>query len=314
MTHSKLKFIDLFAGIGGMRIPFEEAGLECVFTSEIDKYSRITYEAFFGDVPSGDITQINPKEIPKFDILLAGFPCQPFSQAGLKKGLHDIRGGMFFTIKDIIQEHKPKAFLLENVKGLANHDNKRTLAKIYDELESLNYHVTSSVLAAKDFNLPQRRERLYIVGFKTKKAIKAFEFPKPITQTIKLKNILEKNPDQKYTISDRLWIGHQERKERNKKRGVGFGFRLFERSSDYVNTISARYYKDGSEILIKQDNKNPRKITPLEASRLQGFPDKIVEKALTNHVSDMQLYKQFGNAVPVNVIRMISKYILKALL
>jgi len=313
MTDSRLKFIDLFAGIGGMRIPFEEAGLQCVFTSEIDKYARITYEAYFGDVPSGDITQINPKEIPKFDILLAGFPCQPFSQAGLRKGLHDHRGGMFFTIKDIIKTHKPKAFLLENVKGLTNHDNKKTLTRIYDELESLNYHVTSSVLAAKDFNLPQRRERIYIVGFKTKRAKEAFEFPQPIKQTTKLKHILEKDPDQKYTISDRLWIGHQERRERNKNRGVGFGYRLFESSSDYVNTISARYYKDGSEILIKQENKNPRKITPLEAARLQGFPDKIVNKARANQISDVQLYKQFGNAVPVNVIRMISKNILKAL-
>jgi DNA (cytosine-5)-methyltransferase 1 len=313
MTDSKLKFIDLFAGIGGMRIPFEEAGLQCVFTSEIDKYARITYEAYFGDIPSGDITQINAKDIPKFDILLAGFPCQPFSQAGLRKGLNDNRGGLFFTIKDIIQARKPKAFLLENVKGLTNHDNKKTLTKIYDELESLNYHVTSSVLAAKDFNLPQRRERIYIMGFKTKKAKEAFEFPKPTKLTKKLKNILEKNPDQKYTISDQLWIGHQKRKERNKKRGVGFGYRLFDNSSDYVNTISARYYKDGSEILIKQNNKNPRKITPIEAARLQGFPDKIVTKARANLVSDMQLYKQFGNAVPVNVIRMISKNILEAL-
>ena len=151
------------------------------------------------------------------------------------------------------------------------------------------------------------------MGFKTKRAKESFEFPQPIKQTKKLKHILEENPDQKYTISDRLWIGHQERRERNKNRGVGFGYRLFESSSDYVNTISARYYKDGSEILIKQDNKNPRKITPLEAARLQGFPDKIVNKARANQISDVQLYKQFGNAVPVNVIRMISKNILKAL-
>ena len=313
MTDSKLKFIDLFAGIGGMRIPFDEAGLQCVFTSEIDKYARKTYEAYFGDLPSGDITQIDPKEIPDFDILLAGFPCQPFSLAGLRKGLHDHRGGMFFTIKDIIQIHKPKAFLLENVKGLTNHDNKKTIKKIYEELESLNYYVTSSVLAAKDFNLPQRRERIYIVGFKSKEAKEEFKFPQPIKLTKKLKNILEKTPDQKYTISDRLWIGHQERKVRNKKRGVGFGYRLFDINSDYVNTISARYYKDGSEILIKQDNKNPRKITPLEAGRLQGFPDKLVRKAQANEISDVQLYKQFGNAVPVNVVREISKNILKVL-
>jgi DNA (cytosine-5)-methyltransferase 1 len=313
MSNKKLKFIDLFAGIGGMRIPFEEAGLDCVFTSEIDKYARKTYEAYFGDVPSGDITQIKPNQIPNFDILLAGFPCQPFSQAGLRKGLQDHRGGMFFTIKDIIEFHKPKAFLLENVKGLTSHDNKKTLARIYEELELLNYHVSTSILAAKDFNLPQRRERIYIVGFKSKEAKEKFKFPQPIKLTKKLKNILERNPDQKYTISDRLWIGHQERKIRNKKRGVGFGYRIFDKNDDYVNTISARYYKDGSEILIKQADKNPRKITPIEAARLQGFPDKLVRLAQKKQISDLQLYKQFGNAVPVNVIRMISKNILKAL-
>ena len=313
MSNKKLKFIDLFAGIGGMRIPFEEAGLDCVFTSEIDKYARKTYEAFFGEVPSGDITQIKPNQIPNFDILLAGFPCQPFSQAGLRKGLQDHRGGMFFTIKDIIEFHKPKAFLLENVKGLTNHDNKKTLARIYEELDLLNYHVTTSILAAKDFNLPQRRERIYIVGFKSKEAKEKFKFPKPIKLTKKLKNILERNPNQKYTISDRLWIGHQERKTRNKKRGVGFGYRLFDKNDDYVNTISARYYKDGSEILIKQADKNPRKITPIEAARLQGFPDKLVRLAQKKQISDLQLYKQFGNAVPVNVVREISKNILNAL-
>ena len=313
MSNKKLKFIDLFAGIGGMRIPFEEAGLDCVFTSEIDKYARKTYEAFFGEVPSGDITQIKPNQIPNFDILLAGFPCQPFSQAGLRKGLQDHRGGMFFTIKDIIEFHKPKAFLLENVKGLTNHDNKKTLARIYEELDLLNYHVTTSILAAKDFNLPQRRERIYIVGFKSKEAKEKFKFPQPIKLTKKLKNILERNPNQKYTISDRLWIGHQERKTRNKKRGVGFGYRLFDKNDDYVNTISARYYKDGSEILIKQADKNPRKITPIEAARLQGFPDKLVRLAQKKQISDLQLYKQFGNAVPVNVVREISKNILNAL-
>lgn len=310
---TQLKFIDLFAGIGGMRIPFEEAGHKCVFSSEIDKYARLTYEAYFGEEPSGDITLIDPKTIPKFDILLAGFPCQPFSQAGLKKGLNDHRGGMFFTIKEILEYHKPKAFLLENVKGLRNHNNKKTLARIYKELESLNYHVTSEVLAAKNFNLPQRRERIYIVGFSSEKSKENFEFPKSKKLTKVLKKILEDNPDPKYTISDRLWIGHKERKERNKKRGVGFGYSLFDKNSLFVNTISARYYKDGSEVLIKQEQKNPRKITPIEAARLQGFPDKLVKKAKSINISDLQLYKQFGNAVPVNVIREISKKILEVI-
>lgn len=308
-----LRFIDLFAGIGGMRIPFDEAGHRCVFSSEIDKYARLTYEAYFGESPSGDITLIDPNEIPKFDILLAGFPCQPFSQAGLKKGLDDHRGGMFFSIKEILAHHKPKAFLLENVKGLRNHDNKKTLSRIYKELESLNYHVTSEVLAAKDYNLPQRRERIYIVGFSSEKSKENFQFPKPRKLTKVLSKVLEDAPDSKYTISDRLWTGHKERKERNKQRGVGFGYRLFDKTSDYVNTISARYYKDGSEILIKQDNKNPRKITPLEAARIQGFPDKLVKKAKSIQISDVQLYRQFGNAVPVNVVREISKKILEVI-
>lgn len=313
MNNKKLKFIDLFAGIGGMRIPFEEQGLKCVFTSEIDKYSRKTYEAFFGDIPSGDITLIHPEDIPKFDILLAGFPCQPFSQAGLRKGLSDKRGGMFSIIKDILDYHKPTAFLLENVKGLSNHDNKKTISRLYEELDSLNYHYSSEILAAKDFNLPQRRERIYIVGFSKEKAKQRFVFPKPVKLTKKLSNILEKNSDPKYTISDRLWIGHKERKKRNKERGVGFGYRLFDKTEDYVNTISARYYKDGSEILIKQENKNPRKITPIEAARIQGFPDEIVKMARESQISDAQLYKQFGNAVPVNVVREIAKKILEAL-
>ena len=308
-----MNFIDLFSGIGGMRIPFQEFGLKCVFSSETDKFASMTYEAYFGEKPSGDITKIRPRDIPKFDILLAGFPCQPFSQAGLKRGLNDKRGEIFFNIRDIISHHRPKAFLLENVKGLRNHDNKKTLRRIYNELESLGYNVLSKIIAAKDFNLPQRRERIYIVGFKTKKSKSKFHFPEPLKLENKLRNILEKKPNKKYTISDTLWKGHVKRKERNKKRGVGFGYSLFERNSDFVNTISARYYKDGSEILIKQKNKNPRKITPLEACRLQGFPDQIIHKAKAVNVSDNQLYKQLGNAVAVNVIRHIANNLLKAL-
>ena len=308
-----MTFIDLFSGIGGMRIPFQEKGLKCVFSSETDKYASMTYEAYFGEKPFGDITEISPSSIPNFDILLAGFPCQPFSQAGLRRGLDDERGGMFFTIRDIISYHKPRAFLLENVKGLRTHDNKKTLFRIFDELESLGYNVVSKIIAAKDFNLPQRRERIFIVGFKTKKSHTSFAFPKPLLLKNKFRNILETRPSKKYTISDALWKGHLDRKERNKKRGVGFGYSLFDRNADFVNTISARYYKDGSEILIKQKNQNPRKITPLEACRLQGFPDRIIDKAREINISDLQLYKQFGNAVAVNVVRHIANNLLKAL-
>ena len=311
---SNFKFIDLFSGIGGMRIPFDELGGECVFSSELDKFSKVTYKAFFGEEPYGDITTIDLSLIGAFDILLAGFPCQPFSQAGLRKGLNDERGNLFIKIKEILSLYQPEAFLLENVPGLNTHDNQKTLKKIHEELKSIGYDFSSKILAAKDFNLPQRRRRLYMVAFRNQNFQKRFKFPDPIKLRKKLKNILEKSPDPKYTISDKLWIGHQERKERNKKRGVGFGYSIFDEESDYVNTISARYNKDGSEILIKQAGKNPRKITPLEASRLQGFPDKIIRLARKNKISDAQLYKQLGNAVPVSVVRAIAKNIVEIIL
>jgi len=307
---NKFTFIDLFAGIGGMRIPFDELGGKCTFSSELDKYAKKTYQSYFDEEPHGDIYDIDIKTIKKFDVLLAGFPCQPFSHAGLKKGFNDKRGQLFYKIKEILNAYKPKAFLLENVPGLNTHDNNQTLKKMHKELLEIGYDFTSQILAAKDFNLPQRRRRLYMVGFKNKTLQNKFHFPQPVKQTIKLKHVLEKKPDAKYTISDRLWIGHQERKERNKNRGVGFGYSIFDEDSDFVNTISARYYKDGSEILIKQKGKNPRKITPLEAARIQGFPEALVKSARALNISDVQLYKQFGNAVPVNVVRAIAKNII----
>lgn len=305
--NASFRFIDLFAGIGGIRLPFEEAGGQCVFSSEIDKFAKTTYQAFYGDIPHGDITQIMPSEIPDFDLLLAGFPCQPFSQAGLKKGFTDTRGTMFFYIEEIIRQKRPKAFLLENVKGLKGHDKGRTFQIIYDSLTSLGYTVNAKVMAAKDFNLPQNRERIYIVGFLSAKDASRFEFPQPLPKTVKVGDILEDTPDAKYTISDKLWQGHLRRKAEHEQKGNGFGYSLFNAQSEYTNTISARYYKDGSEILIEQKNANPRKLTPLEAARLQGFPDEIVVKARRRGVSDVQLYKQFGNSVAVNVIRKIAE-------
>ncbi|GAB6035422.1 DNA (cytosine-5-)-methyltransferase [Galenea microaerophila] len=307
------KFVDLFSGVGGLRIPFDELNGECVFSSEIDKYAQLTYQSYFHEMPAGDITQITPCEIPDFDILLAGFPCQPFSQAGHRKGFNDTRGTLFFEIEKIIRCKMPRAFLLENVKGLKGHDKGRTFKVIKDNLEAIGYFVTDKVLAAKDFNLPQNRERIYLVGFLNEEDYKRFSFPEPIPKTIKLGDILEKEVDSKYTISDKLWEGHQRRKEMHKAKGNGFGYGLFNAESEYTNTISARYYKDGSEILIEQKGKNPRKLTPLEAARLQGFPDELVHAARKAGVSDTQLYKQFGNAVPVNVIRHIARKIISAL-
>lgn len=294
------KYIDLFAGIGGIRIPFDELGGQCVFSSEIDKFARQSYEANYYEEPQGDITEIPPSTIPSFDLLLAGFPCQPFSQAGLQKGFNDTRGTLFFYIAEIIKEHQPKAVFLENVKRLKTHDKGKTFKVMTEALEELGYTVYSEVLAGKDFGVPQNRERIYIVALKNGED---FEFPTPPCKPVKVGDILESSVDDKYTISDRLWAGHQRRKEEHKRKGNGFGYSLFNSDSPYTNTISARYYKDGSEILIDQGpNKNPRKITPREAARLQGYPEsfKIV-------VSDAQAYKQFGNSVCVPVIRAIAQ-------
>ena len=306
-SKNEFKYIDLFAGIGGIRMPFQNLGGKCVFSSEIDKYAAQTYEANYGEKPSGDITQINAESIPNFDILLAGFPCQAFSIAGKRKGFEDTRGTMFFEVERILEEKKPKSFLLENVKGLTNHDHGRTFKIMLDILENkLGYKVYYKVLNAKNFGLPQNRERIMIVGFKNHNI--DFKFPEEINKETKVGDILIDNPDSKYTISDKIWESHQLRKERNRAKGNGFGYSLFNEESPYTSTISARYYKDGSEILIEQEGKNPRKLTPREAARLQGYPDsfKIV-------VSDTQAYKEFGNSVPVNMINAVAQEMYKSL-
>ena len=305
-TNYKFTFIDLFAGIGGIRIPFQELGGKCVFSSEWDKFSQKTYRINFGESPAGDITQIESSEIPDFDILLGGFPCQPFSQAGLHKGFEDTRGTLFFEIERILQDKRPKAFLLENVKQLKGHDGGKTFSTIMKHLDMLHYHAEAKVLRAADFGVPQIRERIYIVGFdRDRYEINDgynFPFPKGVGNKTKVGDILEKDVDEKYTISDRLWQGHKRRKVENRKNGKGFGFSLFNAESPYTSTISARYYKDGSEALIEQKNENPRKLTPRECARLQGFPDDFIIP-----VSDAQAYKQFGNSVAVPVIREIAK-------
>lgn len=304
-----VKVIDLFAGIGGIRLGVEQAfgSVDCVFTSEIDKYAVTTYKANFKDSHIfGDIKQVNENDVPDHDILLAGFPCQPFSQAGLKKGFTDTRGTLFFDIERILLAKQPKAFLLENVKQLKGHDKGRTFQTIIDHLNNAGYKVFYEILKARDFGLPQNRERIYIVGFLDHNI--NFEFPKPTNLPTRVGDILDDIVDEKYTISDKLWAGHKRRKELNKSNGKGFGYGLFNKESAYTNTISARYYKDGSEILIEQENKNPRKLTPREAARLQGFPEDYIIP-----VSDAQAYKQFGNSVAVPVIKAIATEIKKAL-
>ena len=338
VENPEFRFIDLFAGIGGIRIPFQDLGGQCVFTSEWDKFAQKTYLTNFGEMPNGDITEIKASSIPDHDVLLGGFPCQAFSQAGLKKGFSDTRGTMFFEIQRILVEKRPKAFLLENVKQLKGHDKGRTLKTIMailqgthelsipDDIplseearhalsEKLNYWVDFKVLRAADFGMPQNRERIFIVGFDKNHYSESdidslFKWPTPPQTKTKVGDILEdlsdlKPSEDKYTISDKLWAGHQKRKAEHKEKGNGFGYSLFTKDSQYTNTISARYYKDGSEILIDQSHlgKNPRKLTPRECANLQGFPPNYIVDA----VSQVQIYKQFGNSVCMNVIRAVAQ-------
>ncbi len=303
--------IDLFAGIGGTRLGFYQTGrTKVVFSSEIDRFAAKTYEANFGEAPAGDITKISADEIPGHDILVGGFPCQAFSQAGRKKGFEDTRGTLFFEIARILKERQPKAFLLENVKNLTLHDNGRTFEVIKNTLRELGYEIYPMLFKAKDFGVPQNRERIYIAGFNREKVscYADFNAPVPPKKQICVGDILEKDVDPKYTISDQLWEGHRRRKIENRENGKGFGYSLFNGESPYTNTISARYYKDGSEILIEQAGRNPRKLTPRECARLQGFPEEFIIP-----VSDTQAYKEFGNSVAVPVIHAIAEQIIKVL-
>ncbi len=306
---SKYKFIDLFAGIGGIRTGFENVfkeKSEFVFASELDKYAQIAYTENYNEKPHGDITKISEEDIPSHDIVLAGFPCQAFSIAGHRKGFEDIRGTLFFDVARIVNKHKPQVVFLENVKGFKNHDKGNTFNTVKSTLEDMGYLVFAEVLNARNFGVPQNRERIYIIAFLDHSI--DFKYPKSLNKKNRLGDILDNNVDDKYTISDKLWAGHQRRKKEHKEKGNGFGYSLFTHESEYTSTISARYYKDGSEILIHQENKNPRKLTPREAARLQGFPEQFKIA-----VSDTQAYKQFGNSVSVPVIEVLAKEIYKHL-
>lgn len=334
-------FIDLFAGIGGFHLAMHAHGGKCVFASEWDKFARITYETNFRKISpemfdaglfAGDINEVELDNIPLFDILCAGFPCQPFSNAGLRKGFEDTRGTLFFRIAEIINHHTengnpPKVVLLENVKGLRGHHKGKTLNTILRVLDDLGYNVNEEVLNAKYFGVPQNRERIFIVGWLKDSGISSFKFPYGLDITgkaiyekeyleekavpTKLADILLPEIEPKYTISDRLYQGHLRRREEHKLKGNGFGFSLFNAGSKYSNTISARYYKDGSEIMIDQPGKNPRKLHPVEAGRLQGYP---INEGFDIVVSDVQAYKQFGNSVAVPVVTTLASEITKQLL
>ncbi len=309
MPREKSKFtqIDLFAGIGGIRQAFQRNGGYTVYSSEWDKFAQTTYRINYGEIPDGDITQVDENDIPDHDILLGGFPCQPFSQAGLKKGFEDARGTLFFDIARILKAKRPKAFMLENVKQLKGHDKGKTIKVIMSVLDELGYYVPEpQILNAYHFGMPQNRERIIIVGFNKDylpEDYAEFQYPEGcIDETVCVGNILEDNVPERFTISDKLYQGHLERKKKHEDKGNGFGFCLFNKDSKYTSTISARYYKDGSEALIEQKGKNPRMLTPRECARLQGFPDEFIIP-----VSNARSYKQFGNSVCIPVIEAVSK-------
>lgn len=314
MRKKKFTFIDLFAGIGGVRMGFERSGGECVYSSEWNPQAQKTYEVNFGEMPEGDITKVDAKTIPDHDVLLAGFPCQPFSIAGVSKkkslkmphGFMDkTQGTLFFDVARIIREKKPKAFLLENVKNLKSHDNGRTFETITDTLrKDLGYTVFTKVMDAKCV-VPQHRERILIVGFREPTL---FSFPEIRNRGVKVRDILEEKPDGKYVLTTKLWKYLKDYAKKHREKGNGFGYGLADLDG-VSRTLSARYYKDGSEILIPRGgNRNPRRLTPRECARLMGFPDtfKIV-------VSDTQAYKQFGNSVVVPLVEVVARRIVKTL-
>lgn len=318
-TNPKFTFIDLFAGIGGFRIAMQNHGGKCVYSSEWNKFAQQTYLANFGEVPFGDITKEKTKSyIPKkFDVLCAGFPCQPFSIAGVSKknslgretGFKDkTQGTLFFDVADIISKHRPKAFYLENVKNLTSHDKGNTFQVIRETLEELDYSVHYQVMDGQTY-VPQHRERIMIVGFDKKvfKGKEQFVFPEQHQATMTVKDILDPVVDEKYTLSDKLWTYLQNYAEKHKAKGNGFGYGLVDLNG-ITRTLSARYYKDGSEILIPQPGgKNPRRLSPRECARLMGYPDDYI----INAVSDVQAYRQCGNSVIVPLITAVSEQIIK---
>jgi DNA (cytosine-5)-methyltransferase 1 len=316
-------FIDLFAGIGGFRSALQKLGGRCLFSSEWDKYSQKTYKAWYGDTPHGDIRAIakKPADIPDHDVLAAGFPCQPFSIAGVSKrqslGIaHGFKcvtqGNLFFQLLTIIKAKRPPVLFLENVKNLQSHDKGRTWTVIRENLEELEYWVFPQVIDAAGW-VPQHRERVYIVCFDKKQFPERphFEFPSPpLGKKPQLKEILESDPDPRYTLSEHLWNYLQRYAEGHRAKGNGFGFGLVD-PEKISRTLSARYYKDGSEILIPRGaDQPPRRLTPKECARLMGFDEEHENRIV---VSDTQAYKQFGNAVVPKVVEAVGRQILRVL-
>lgn len=332
MAKINFTFIDLFAGVGGFHVGLQKLGGNCVYASEWDKYSAVTYQNWYPDTPVDprDIRKIDVRsDIPKHDLLAGGFPCQPFSLAGVSKknsmgikhGFEDPKqGNLFLQICKIIKVHQPKVVFLENVKNLISHDQGRTWKTIQTRLNNLGYEVKWKIIDANSY-VPQHRERIYIVAFRrrsfTKKEIESFRFPIGPKKTPVLRDLLESNPKRKYMLTDNLWNFLVNYAEKHKKLGNGFGFTLANPAGQ-SRTLSARYYKDGSEILIKQRGwRNPRRISPGEAALLMGFDHtwgKKIGNGFPQVVSDTQAYRQFGNAVCPHVVRAIGSEIVHVLL
>jgi DNA (cytosine-5)-methyltransferase 1 len=319
-----IKFTDWCCGIGGTRTAIVQAAkeegfdAECVLSSDNDKFCKISYKENYGEDVIDGPRGVDPSLVPAHDMFSAGFPCQPFSIAGVSKKLSlgrkhgfadKVSGTVFFELAKLIERSQPEAVFLENVKNLASHNKGKTLETIISVLrDDLGYFVVEPARIFDAANLvPQHRERLFIIAFKKERDRNRFSWPKVVDHKPKLRDILEKDVDPKYTLSDKLWKGLQRHAENSRKKGNGFGFGLSD-INGVSRTLSARYYKDGSEILIPQKNKNPRRLTPRECARLQGFPEsfRIV-------VSDTQAYKQFGNSVPIPLLKLVAKQIIKAL-
>lgn len=315
----RFDFIDLFAGIGGMHLAYAAAGGHCVYSSEWDRWCKLQYKQNFGVEPDGDITKVDAKDIPEHDVLVAGFPCQPFSIAGVSKKnslgratgfLDETQGTLFFDVARILREKRPPAFMLENVKNLMSHDHGNTWRVIEGTLKDLDYAIFPKVLNG-DGLVPQHRERIIIVGFDKKRfgdnADFSFDIEYPEHRPC-LREILDEEVPERYILTDHLWEYLQSYAAKHKAKGNGFGYGMPDLDGS-SRTLSARYYKDGSEILISRgEGKNPRRLTPRECARLQGYPDdyRIV-------VSDTQSYKQFGNSVVVPLMGQVAKLVINKL-
>lgn len=326
VKNPKFTFIDLFAGIGGMRLAFQNIGGKCVFSSEWDKYAQITYEKNFGEVPFGDITKIDEKDIPEHDILIAGFPCQAFSIAGRRGGFDDTRGTLFFDVARILKKKRPKAFFLENVKGLINHDKGKTLKVILNTLrDDLDYYIPEpKIINAKDFGVPQNRERIFIVGFNKDLKVNEFKYPNPLKKEVNINDIMEDKPvSVKYYLSTQYLNTLEEHKKRHEMKGNGFGYEIISKDGIANAIVVGGMGRERNLIIDSRltdftpvthikgvvNRDGIRRMTPREWARLQGFPDEFIID-----VSDAQAYKQFGNSVAVPAVQATAKEVVKKIL